>query len=305
MVRSTTEDLVGRRITVVLKPPAERGRLEELRAAVAAVRGLGHEVRVRVTFEPGDARRYARGAALAGYDVVVAAGGDGTINEVVNGLSAVGTGTALGVVPLGTANDFAAGLGLPEELEAALRLAAMGAVRSVDVARVNRRCFINVSTGGFGAEATRSASRRWKRWLGRLTYLARGVRLLTSYEPVRGRIRSNGQLLYDGTFVFFAVGNARRTGGGTPLTPLADHGDGKLDLLVVHGGTRLDFLALLPELRAGTHVGNPDVSYFRADEFEVRTRGPIAVNADGEAVAGRRFRYDLLPRRLPLVLPWR
>jgi diacylglycerol kinase (ATP) len=278
-----------RRMMVVVRPPTGRDRLEEMRAAV--------------TFEAGDARRCARAAALNGFDVVVAAGGDGTINEVVNGLAAADKGAALGIVPLGTANDFAAGMGLPSELGPALRVAAEGRPELVDVARVNRRCFINVSTGGFGTGATRKASRRLKRLLGKLTYLVTGARLLTRYEPVLGRFQAGGRVVYEGEFMFFAVGNARRTGGGTPLTPLADHGDGKLDLVVVRGGSRLDFLALLPELRAGTHLDNPDVSYFRADGFDVRTREPVAVNADGEPVAGRRFRYDLLPQRLPLILP--
>jgi diacylglycerol kinase (ATP) len=277
--------------------------MEEMRAAVAAVRRRGHRVRVRLTFEPGDARRYARGAARAGCDVVVAAGGDGTINEVVNGLAAAGGSASLGVVPLGTANDFASGLGLPEGLEASLRLAAEGNARLVDVARVNRRCFINVSTGGFGASAARSVSRRAKRWLGRLTYVAAGARLLARYAPAQGRFLADGRVVHEGDFVFFAVGNARRTGGGTPLTPLADHGDGKLDLMVVCCGSRREFVALLPDLRAGTHLDSPAVSYFRADRFEVHTREPIEVNADGEPVAGRRFRYDLLDRPLPVILP--
>jgi lipid kinase YegS len=302
---------VTRTMTVVVRPPAEPGRIEELRLAVAAVRQRGHRVRVRVTFEPGDARRYARAAALGGCDVVVAAGGDGTINEVVNGLTAassvggaaIGRGPALALLPLGTANDFAGGLGLPTTPAEALLLAAEGEARLLDVARVNRRCFINVSTGGFGAASSRRASRRVKRWLGRLTYVVTGARLLARYEPVRGVFRSGGRVLHEGGFVFFAVGNARHTGGGTPITPLADHGDGKLDLVVVHGTSRMDFLALLPELRAGTHVGNPDVSYFRADAFEVEVDEAIQVNADGEPVAGQRFRYDLLAGPLPVVLP--
>jgi lipid kinase YegS len=303
---------LGRRITIVVRPPAEAGRLEELRPAVAAVRARGHRVRVRVTFEPGDARRYARSAALSGCDVVVAAGGDGTINEVVNGImgaAALRPGLthaatpALGLLPLGTANDFAAGLGLPADPASALLLAAEGVPRLVDVARVNRRCFINVSTGGFGAASSRGASRRLKRWLGRLSYIVTGVRLLARYTPVAGVFRSGGRVLHAGEFVFYAVGNARHTGGGTPITPLADHGDGKLDLVVVHGGSRMDFLSLLPELRAGTHLANPDVSYFRADGFQVLLPDGVEVNADGEPVAGTRLRYDLLPEPVPVILP--
>jgi diacylglycerol kinase (ATP) len=292
-----------RTLALIVKLPSDPARADALHAAVTAVRAAGHRVRVRVTFEAGDARRYARGAALRGCDVVVAAGGDGTVNEVVNGLAAAGGDTALAVVPLGTANDFARGLGLPLDPLSALRLAADGATTELDVAEVNRRCFINVSTGGFGAEATHGASRSVKRWLGPLAYVARGARMLAHYEPLRAVFRADGETVHDGRFVFFAVGNARRTGGGTRVTPRADPGDGKLDILVVGDVSRFDFLTLLPDLRAGTHLESPDVVYLRAHRFEVIGAAALRVNADGEPVFGRRFRYDVRERGLPVIMP--
>lgn len=290
-----------RSILVIVKPPANAARLEEVRDAVEVVRKRGHVVKVRVTFEGGDARRYARSAARGGCDVVVAAGGDGTVNEVVNGLAAVRSRTALALMPLGTANDFAGSLGIPEEPLSALRLAAEGSAEPIDVARVNRRCFINVSTGGFGANASHSAGQTLKRRLGGLAYVLRGVEQMMTFEVADGRFRVNGEVVHEGGFVFFAVGNARRTGGGTPLTPLARVGDGRLDIMLVHGMSRLQFMGLLPDLRAGTHLDSPHVSYYRADDFDVTTRGDVSVNADGEQVAGETFRYDVLPRPLYVI----
>jgi diacylglycerol kinase (ATP) len=172
----------------------------------------------------------------------------------------------------------------------------------VDVARVNRRCFINVSTGGFGADATRGASRMAKRRLGALAYLVHGARRLMDFEPSPARFVVDGEVVHDGPFIFFAVGNARWTGGGTRVTPRADHGDGKLDVVVVTGDSRLDFLTLLPDLRAGTHLESPDVRYLRASVFEVESAARIPVNADGETVAGRSFRYSLDEVRLPVMV---
>jgi lipid kinase YegS len=286
---------------MVVRPPADEARLEALREAVASVRSRGHRVNVRLTFEGGDARRYARSAARAGWDVVVAAGGDGTVNEVVNGLARVRSPTALGLVPLGTANDFAGSLGIPEDVTEALRLAAEGATQPVDIARVNRRCFINVSTGGFGADTSQSAGRALKKWLGGFAYVLRGVKQIVTFDIPEGTFRVDGDVVHEGPFVFFAVGNARRTGGGTPLTPLARVGDGRLDIMLVHGMSRWQFMRLLPDLRAGTHLDSPYVSYYRADDFAVSTRGVVAVNADGEAVAGESFRYDVLARPLSVV----
>jgi diacylglycerol kinase (ATP) len=108
--------------------------------------------------------------------------------------------------------------------------------------------------------------------------------------------RVDGDIVHDGPFVFFAVGNARQTGGGTPLTPLARTGDGRLDVVLVHDMSRLQFIYLLPRLRAGTHLDSPHVSYYRTDEFTVEPREVVNVNADGEAVAGESFQYDVLSR---------
>jgi diacylglycerol kinase (ATP) len=290
-----------RSVAVVLKPPSEAARLDELREAVAAVRARGHRVSVRLTFEGGDARRFARRAAIAGWDVVVAAGGDGTLNEVVNGLMSLEQRPLLGVLPLGTGNDFAGGLGLPEEIGPSLLLAAEGRSVPMDVAVVNRRCFINVSTGGFGAAATHDAGSGSKRRLGRLAYLLSGAQRLVRLEPSRARFRADGRVVHDGEFVFFAVGNAQRTGGGTWVTPEAEPDDGELDLVLVPGVSRLDFLQLLPEVRAGRHLDNPDVIYVRARAIDVESELPLPVNADGEAVAGRRLRYRLVRQGLRVV----
>lgn len=294
---------MGKQITLIIRPPRDEERLAELRRGVTALRAAGHRVTARMTFEAGDARRFARGAALRGCDVVAAAGGDGTINEVVNGLAAAGGAAALAVIPLGTANDFARGLGVPEAVEPALWLAAGGRSVAADLARVNRRCFINVSTGGFGAEATQNASRAAKRRLGRLAYLFRGARKLMEFRPWRARFRADGEVVHDGEFVFFAVGNASLTGGGTRIAPRAEVADGQLDITVVRGLSRLDFMALLPDLRAGSHMESPEVSYFRAHTFEVETETALSVNADGEAVAGSTFRYDVLDRALQIIVP--
>jgi lipid kinase YegS len=294
---------LGLQIRLVVRPPTDESQVEELRAAVSALRRDGHRVGVRVTFEPGDARRFARRAALCGSDVVVAAGGDGTINEVVNGLMAAPATVALGVLPLGTANDFARMLGLPDTMEACLRVAVAGVAVPMDVAAVNRRCFINVSTGGFGAEPVQLLNRDAKSRLGRMAYVLSGAQRLVNLEAGHAVFRADGAEIHRGAFFSFAVGNARWTGGGTPITPQADPGDGRLDVVIVTGESRLDFLTLLPELRAGTHLADPDVRYIRARTLDVQSLQPVPVNADGEAVAGRRFRYSVLDRRLPVMIP--
>ncbi|HUH13396.1 MAG TPA: hypothetical protein VMK65_09815, partial [Longimicrobiales bacterium] len=159
------------------------------------------------------------------------------------------------------------------------------------------------STGGFGAEATESAGSDAKRRLGPLASVVTGVKEFVELRPVAGRFRADGEVIHDGDFLLFAVGNARQTGGGSLLTPRAEFGDGKLDLLVVPDMPRMDFLSLLPDLRAGTHLKTPGLLYVQAADIEVESDRDLDVHADGEPVTGRRFRYELAERGLIMMVP--
>lgn len=277
--------------------------LNLMRQQVARLRAAGHAVWPSLTFEEGDAVRLARTAAEAGADLVIAAGGDGTINEVVNGLMQARWSGRLGIVPIGTANDFAFGMEIPESIPAAFSVAVDGNRRQVDVARLNERYFVNVSTGGFGATATEETPSDTKRLLGPWAYVITGVRKFTELRPSRARFSTQAGEAYEGEVMLFAVGNAKRTGGGSMLTPRAEFGDGELDVMIVPGMPRMDFVALLPDLRAGTHVDNPDVLYFRTEVLEVTSDEELSVNVDGEPMGGNRFRYSLADTPLTLMIP--
>lgn len=280
---------------------------EELHAAVAWLRGRRHEVHPRLTFENGDARAFARAAAGAGSALVIAAGGDGTVNEVANGLhehlEAGGrTAPRLGIVPLGTANDLATSLGVPSGVADAVRVAVEGERLTTNVGRVNEHCFLNVSTGGFGAEATGGAPAAAKRAFGTLAYLIEAIKQFAALEPCTARFTVD-DVLYDGPFLVFAVGNARQTGGGTEITPRAEVGDGLLDVCIVKELSRVEFLALLPDLRAGEHLNHPAVLYRQVRSLEVSAPADLRVNADGEPLQARRFRYGVSPHLLTLMVP--
>lgn len=288
--------------------------VDALRDAVGKLRDAGHTVAPHLTFEAGDARRMAHDAAAAGAELLVAGGGDGTLNEVVNGLfdwvdeQGAGAGGTpplprLAVVPLGTGNDLAGAVGLPIDPQEALAVAVVGIRLPVDVAEVNGRRFINVSTGGLGAEATDEASDESKRVLGSLAYVVSGVKKYVQMDLPSARFVADGETVHDGPFAVFAVGNSRRTGGGNWLTPRADLNDGLLDLLVVRELSRVDFLTLAPQLRAGTHLDHPAVLYRRVRTLRVESDRELHVNADGEPMRGLCFDYRLSPHRLELMVP--
>lgn len=298
----------GVRIEIVMNAPAG-GELEALRAEVERLRERGHEVRPRLTFEGGDAERMAREAVAWGADVVIAAGGDGTVSEVANGIhgggapSDVGGLPRLGIVPLGTGNDLAAALGVPESIEEAVALAISGRSRKIDVGVVGGRCFLNASTGGIGAEATEEAPAEAKRTLGVLAYAITGARKFVELRASRARFTS-GAVLYEGEFLLYAVGNSDRMGGGNRLTPRASLTDGLLDVCIVTGMSRVELARLLPDLRAGRHLEDESVLYRQVAELLVESAEELSVNADGEPLNGcRRLDYGISPRRLVVAAP--
>lgn len=293
------------RIAIIVNA-SDPSEVEQLRVEVERLRAGGHEVRPRLTFEGGDAEQMAGDAVEWGADVVVAAGGDGTVNEVGNGMHAAvhhgaGERPRLAIVPLGTGNDLASSIGVPAGIPDAMALAVSGRGREMDVGTVGGRCFLNASTGGIGAEATEEAPARVKRALGILAYAITGAKKFAALRPSRARFTAGG-VLHDGPFLLFAVGNSDRTGGGNLLTPRARLDDGLLDVCVVKEMTRMEFARLLPELRTGRHLDHPAVLYRQVTELLVEAEEELSVNADGEPLGGcRRIEYALSPRKLLLT----
>jgi diacylglycerol kinase (ATP) len=263
-----------------------------LRAAVERARKQGHAIDPKVTWEPADAVSFARESAARGVDAVVAVGGDGTVNEVVNGLD--GSDVPLGIVPLGTANDFARQAGIPSDPALALDLIVAREAVRVDTAQVNGRRYLNVSTGGIGAEATADTPAEAKEALGFIAYAITGVRKLVELTPRRAYFAGPG-FEYRGDFLLFAVGNGRATGAGTVLTPRASVTDGRLDLCIVEGMPRADFARLALKLKRGDHVGEAGVHYAQLPEVLVQAQDSMSVNADGEPSDAHRLEYRARP----------
>lgn len=287
----------------------KRANEDDVRDAVAKVRGGGQALDVRVTWESGDAERFARGAVRAGVGTVIAAGGDGTVNEVVRGLmdeAAERPGASLpvlGIVPLGTANDFATAAEIPADPLDALRLALDGSSHAVDVGHVKGRWFLNVATGGFGSEASASTSEELKGVLGRAAYLLTGLAQMGSVEPVQVRVAGPG-FRWSGLLLVLAVGNARTAGGGHLLCPDALVDDGHLDVRLIPESDSGAFgTALAALLAGGAHRLEEQSITARLPWVEVAAPDGLHVNLDGEAMWGRSFRFEAVPGRLRVRLP--
>ena len=274
-----------------------RADLPEVRHLVSWVRDKGHHVEPRVTWERGDAVRLAREAAECGVDAVVALGGDGTVNEVVNGLS--GHETPLGIIPLGTANDFARQAGIPLDADHAMDIILRRNPVRIDTGEMNGRRYLNASVGGVGAETTAETPAESKESLGLLAYAITGVRKLAGLAPKAMHFRGPGVEL-DAECLVFAVGNSRVTGGGTQITPNASVVDGLLDVCIVEAMGRPEFVALALRVRKGEHVGEAGVHYFQLPSLTITAEEPVTVNVDGEPAEEKYLEYRV--RRADLLV---
>ena len=272
-----------------------RAELPALRHLVSWVREKGHCIEPRVTWERGDASRLAAEAAQRGVDAVVAVGGDGTVNEVANGLS--GFDVPLGIIPLGTANDFARQTGIPLDADHAMDIILQRNPVRIDTGEVNGRRYLNASVGGVGAEATAETGAEAKESLGLLAYAITGVRKLAALTPTAARFSGPGFELSCECLVF-AVGNSRATGGGTEITPRASLTDGLLDVCIVEAMGRSEFVAQALRLRRGEHVGDEGVHYVQLPSLTVESRDPLTVNVDGEPTEQRHLEYRVRPADL-------
>ena len=272
-----------------------------LRDAIGALREEGMTLHVRVTWEKGDAVRYVEEACRLGVDTVIAGGGDGTINEVATALIDVTAhaAPALGLLPLGTANDFATSAGIPSELDNALRLAIVGHAVAVDIARVNSKtCFINMATGGFGTRITSETPEKLKAALGGVSYLIHGLMRPDTLKADRCEI--NGEdFHWQGDALVIGIGNGRQAGGGQQLCPQALINDGLLQLRIFTAEELLP--ALLTTLTRPEE--SPNVIESASPWFEISAPHDITFNLDGEPLSGRHFRIDILADALRCRLP--
>lgn len=294
---------------VIANPISGRGAGERLiPRVVQLLREHGVNFDLARTERPWHAAELARQAVRSGYRLVVALGGDGTSNEVLNGLMEAreaGEGeAAMGVLCVGTGNDFAYGVGIPQSLEEGCAVIARRRIRRVDVGLARGfRYFGNGIGIGFDAAVNVAAS-RLRRLRGFLVYLLAVLRtLLFYYHAPRTRIELDDRTI-ELPALMISVMNGRRMGGGFLMTPDARPDDGLFDLCIGGKMSRLAMLSFVPRFIKGTQVGDPRVTMARSRRVRVSIEEPgLAVHADGEtlALAVREMDLEIVPQALPVV----
>lgn len=273
------------RAVAVVNPAAGGGRTGRRWPALRdELTRLGLAFDVALTTGPGDGQRRAREAVGAGATLVVAVGGDGTLNEVVNGVVDV-PGVSVALVPTGRGRDAARNLGVALDAREAVRRLPSGTDVRMDLGLAEwddgtRRHFVNAAGAGFDAEVARRA--RVRGGSGTVPYVLAVLAALRAHRPVPGRLAVSGTEGWSGPLTAAIVANGARYGGGMKIAPGADPADGVLDLVVLGAFGRLELLRWLPTVYRGGHVAHPGVTVRPVTRVRVEADAPLPTHLDGE-----------------------
>jgi diacylglycerol kinase (ATP) len=299
---------------VIVNPRSRNGATgRRWKALQAGLRGALGRFDVEHTRAPRDAARIAREGVRAGIERVIVVGGDGTVNEVVNGLLAAELAgyAELGVLPLGTGGDFARSLGIPRGLEGAVALLAQGKLRQIDAGRISyldaasrktSAYFANVASLGISGLTDQLVNRATKRFGGRVSFLIGAVKAIARHRSEHVTLRVDGEVVHDAPLVLAAAANGRYFGGGMSIAPEARLDDGLLDVVLIPDLSKRTLLSKLPLIYSGKHLDDPVCSFRRGRVIEAEAApGSVLLDIDGEALGTLPARVEVVPSALSVI----
>jgi diacylglycerol kinase (ATP) len=292
-----------RKTCIILNPFA--GKAGDLDAIVARMARLP-DAEIRLTNKAGAAARLAKTALRKGRELIVAAGGDGTLNEVINGIGENSGDVRLGLIPLGTGNDFARSLGVPADVEAALDLISGGETRAVDLVRVTSdevRYFVNVSAGGFSGLVDEKLTPEMKKVWGPLAYLRSAAAALPELRAYRTTLAFDNDESLMTELYNVVVANGRYIAGGTLIAPEAAIDDGLLDVVLIPKRPTRELALVVAQIALGSHLSSEAIVYRRTAKLTVNSKPGMWFNVDGELVGNEPARFEIVPRALRFVAP--
>ena len=292
------------KIALIINPVS--GTAEEGALLHEALADMG-DVTIYTTTDTGHGVELALQAIHDGAEIVAAAGGDGTINEVLNGVMQAGGHVAFGVIPLGTGNDLARTLALPTDPIAAWEVITSGEVRSLDVLKITAPNLIhyalNVAAGGFSGQVNEVLTGELKATWGPLAYLRSAVEVLPDMTNYRTTIQYDGDESHTVDALNIIVANCRTAAGGIQVAPLANPEDGLLDVVIVHYGSLGSLVGAAARLLVnGNYLDSPAVEHRQARKVRVEATPGIWFNADGELLTNEPMTFEVLPGALHVIV---
>ena len=260
---------------------------------------------LHTTKRKGDAERWARQARASKARFVIVAGGDGTLNEVINGLGPRTRKMCVGLVPLGTGNDFARTLGLPSSIEENINILRAGKTNRIDIVRVKSkrsRYFVNVSAGGFSGMVDEKITRQIKRTWGPLAYIRGAAAALPNLHAYKTDIVLDDREQFSAELYNVVVANGRFVAGGLPIAPNADPSDGKLEVVLIPKIGAAEMALLAAEIVLGRHLSSNATIFRQAKKVAVRSRPGMYFNVDGELVGNAPAVFQIIHRALNFIV---
>lgn len=271
-----------KRARIIYNPSAGRELFKkELPNVLARLEGAGYETSAHATTGEGDATAAAITAVERQYDLVIVAGGDGTINEVVHGIAQADYRPTLGIIPAGTTNDFARALCIPREIDKAVDIILQDHIKALDIGKVNESYFINIAGGGDLTELTYDVPIKLKAAIGQLAYYVKGIEMLPFLRPVSVKIEYDEEV-FEGDIMLFLVANTNSVGGFEKLAPDALIDDGYFDLLILKKTNLPEFLRIATLALRGAHLEDDNIIYTQAKKIKVTPDERMQLNLDGE-----------------------
>jgi diacylglycerol kinase (ATP) len=279
---------------VILNPAAGSAEnTEELRGKFDRIENCD----VQITSQPGDAQKFACDAAAGGCAVIVAAGGDGTLNEIVNGIAGRSSDVRVGIVPLGTGNDFARSIGLPTKVDDCIEVIARGNLKAIDLVRVTSdqvRYFVNVSAGGFSGLGDEKLTPEIKKTWGPLAYLRSAAAALPELRAYQTTIVFDDGERTSMSLYNVIIGNGRYVAGGIPVAPEAILNDGVLDVILIPEKPKAELAVVVAQILVGKHLSSDAIVYRRAAKVAVNSKPGMWFNVDGELVGNEPALFEVM-----------
>jgi diacylglycerol kinase (ATP) len=292
-----------RKTCIILNPSAGKARdLDDIVARMARL----PDAEVRLTNKPGSAARFAKTALKNGRELIVAAGGDGTLNEVVNGIGENSGDVRVGLIPLGTGNDFGRSIEVPPDVDAAIDLIRAGETRAVDLVRVTSdevRYFVNVSAGGFSGLVNEKLTTEMKKTWGPLAYLRSAAAALPELRAYRTTLAFDNDESLMLELYNVVVANGRYVAGGMLIAPEAAVDDGLLDVILIPKRPAPELALVVAQIALGTHLSSDAIVYRRTAKLTVNSKPGMWFNVDGELVGNEPARFEIVPRALNFIAP--
>lgn len=263
----------------------------------------GYETSCHATTREGDATEAAKIAVERGYDIVIAVGGDGTLNEVVSGISPYENRPKIGLIPMGTTNDFARAVHIPRKIEEAVDIIIAGDTIPVDVGLMNsERYFINIAAGGRITELTYEVPSKLKTLLGQMAYYLKAIEMIPSIKSAHMKIEVDGEVFEQDAMLFFC-GLTNSIGGFEKIAPDASINDGLFTVMILKECNIADFVKLASLALRGEHLNDPHVIYRKAKRVVVTSNEEIHLNLDGEYGGDAPAVFENLKRHIEIFVP--